>query len=565
MKKIPTFQNLSCDNEKILNNMQENNCTNRRKLLDRINKSQSILNKGKINIMLRKNVLNKSNKKIIFSKMLDNSKEINEKKEKNDIEKIYKKWKNQENILLKINNRYNKMEIKAENLIASFEMEEQLKSKIWEKELNERIFNKNTEKKLFDKNEINNSKDRYKFGGIKLIEKKNRNSPFEEIKNSENYSEITRKGFAILDKKNENLIEKIEYIQKVGKIIQKEIKNNKDNNLILPGKAIYYNDNIIIKFLGFFGSELSLNNIKTYIEINPTKEILRDITFKIITSGLATQKIYILTIENKNDIAKFKENINEWNIFLKNIKLKISNVYNVSSKEMYFFEQKIKNSFEIKLLIYNQKLTNLENILKKFDLKIKTSTLLSHIILSPNIFELQYSKNDSEWQKNNNLMRGGRKYHPPYNWIGIGLKVKDKFDKNESNIWLGKENLEGEWPVAYHGIGKGNVFKKVLNILYDNLKEGHGQLYNIQLYVENNKEEFPNCGEGVYFSPNIEEAEKYSEKICLGWNKLKFQFVIMARVNPEKIRSPGGFPVIWILNGNDNEIRPYRLLIKISY
>ena len=81
----------------------------------------------------------------------------------------------------------------------------------------------------------------------------------------------------------------------------------------MPGKAIYYDDNIIIKFLGFFGSELSLNNIKTYIEINPTKDILRDITFKIIISGLATQKIYKLTIENKNDLEKFKENINEWN------------------------------------------------------------------------------------------------------------------------------------------------------------------------------------------------------------------------------------------------------------
>ena len=38
----------------------------------------------------------------------------------------------------------------------------------------------------------------------------------------------------------------------------------------------------------------------------------------------------------------------------------------------------------------------------------------------------------------------------------------------------------------------------------------------------------------------------------------------MTRVNPEKIRSPGGTPVDWILNGNDDEIRPYRLLIKIS-
>ena len=118
--------------------------------------------------------------------------------------------------------------------------------------------------------------------------------------------------------------------------------------------------------------------------------------------------------------------------------------------------------------------------------------------------------------------------------------------------------------MAYHGVGKGKVFEKVLNIINDNLREGHGQLYNSQINVENNKDEFQYCGEGVYFSPNVEEALKYATKTSLGWNNLNFQFIIMARVNPNKIRSPGGFPVIWILNGNEDEIRPYRLLIKIT-
>ena len=55
---------------------------------------------------------------------------------------------------------------------------------------------------------------------------------------------------------------------------------------------------------------------------------------------------------------------------------------------------------------------------------------------------------------------------------------------------------------------------------------------------------------------------KYADKISLGYYNVKFKFVFMVRVNPNKIRSPGGFPVVWILNGNDEEIRPYRLLIK---
>ena len=120
--------------------------------------------------------------------------------------------------------------------------------------------------------------------------------------------------------------------------------------------------------------------------------------------------------------------------------------------------------------------------------------------------------------------------------------------------------------MAYHGIGKGNIFKKVLNILNSNLKEGPGQLYKYNLNVEKNRDIYYNyCGEGVYLCPNIKEAMKYAESITLGANNLTFKFVIMARVNPEKIRSPGGSnaQVDWILNGNDEEIRPYRLLIKI--
>jgi hypothetical protein len=313
--------------------------------------------------------------------------------------------------------------------------------------------------------------------------------------------------------------------------------------------------------LGYFGSDLSLNNIKTYIEVNPTSELLRKITFKIITSGLATQKIYKLTIDNQKFLKKYENNIEKINNFLIDIKMKIGSTFNISPANMYFFEQKFDNIFEIKLLIHNQKLNNLDSILRKYDVKITTKTLLNNIILSPSTFESDFCKNSNEWP-NNNLIRGGRKYYPPYGWIGIALKIKDKFN-TKNDIWLGKENKEGEWCVAYHGVGKGKVLEKVLNIVNDNLREGFGQMYNKQTNAEKNRDIFPYCGNGVYFSPNIEEAMKYADKVSLGWYNLQFKFVIMARVNPINIRSPGGTPVIWIVDGDDENIRPYRLLIKV--
>ena len=147
--------------------------------------------------------------------------------------------------------------------------------------------------------------------------------------------------------------------------------------------------------------------------------------------------------------------------------------------------------------------------------------------------------------------------------MGIAFKLKNRYGK-KNNIWLGKENNEGEWPVAYHGIGlgKGNVFKRILNIINGNLKDEVGKLFKNETNIEKNNTKYPYCGEGIYFSPNIEDAALFADKTSLGFFKVKFQFAFMARVNPNKIRSPDTAPVQWILSDSTDEIRPYRLLIK---
>ena len=369
---------------------------------------------------------------------------------------------------------------------------------------------------------------------------------------------IYEKANLFLDEKNNDLNEKLNYILIIEKYLKKEVIVRKEN-LILPDEAASYPENSIIRILGYFGSEISLSNIKTYIEINPSKEKLRNITFKILASGLATHKIYRFILDNQKLKKRFEENIDRWFTYLESIKSRISTIFNIPRKDIIYFGHNF-SKFGVYVLIHNNKVINLDGILKNYDIIIISNTLLSNIILSPNIFDYNYCKDKNEW-KTTNLKRGGRRYYPPYGWIGIGLKVKDKY---ENNIWIGKENKEGEWAVAYHGVGKGNIFKKVINILNYNLKEGPGQLYKDQLNVEKNKDKFLYCGEGVYFSPNIDEAEKYAKKTSLGSFIFQFQFVFMTRVNPDKIRSPGGTPVDWILNGNDDEIRPYRLLIKIN-
>jgi hypothetical protein len=125
-----------------------------------------------------------------------------------------------------------------------------------------------------------------------------------EMNMKKDLENIIKKKYLIFNKKNENYIDKLEYINQLDTYIQNEIEVNEninDDNLISWKKAINDKKNYITRFLGYLGSELSLKYlIQTYIEINPTNDILRDISFKILSTEFATQKLYKISIKNKD-------------------------------------------------------------------------------------------------------------------------------------------------------------------------------------------------------------------------------------------------------------------------
>ena len=160
--------------------------------------------------------------------------------------------------------------------------------------------------------------------------------------------------------------------------------------------------------------------------------------------------------------------------------------------------------------------------------------------------------------------RGNIKYSPPLNWIGIGLKVLDKY---ENNMWVGMENIEGEWCVAYHGVGysvpSDDLKNKIRLIYFGGLKAGSGQLHEDcpDYYHKGEK-----VGRGVYCSPKIKTAGEYAGQCEI--NSKKYYTVFMLRVKQSKIRhcnqcedskKPNYY---WVLNGTPVEIRPYRILYK---
>ena len=158
--------------------------------------------------------------------------------------------------------------------------------------------------------------------------------------------------------------------------------------------------------------------------------------------------------------------------------------------------------------------------------------------------------------KNFNKKRGTEIYDPPYDWIGIGLKVIGKFDDDD---WLTERDGTSKWAIAYHGLGRMNSFEQIKNILKnviikEGLIPGPSQ---VKCHHNDLRHPGKKIGTGVYMTQNISIAEQYSGIIC--FNNKKYKIVLMARVLIDKIREPEDVNY-WILN--KEYIRVYRILLK---
>ena len=538
----------------------------------------------------RKRMLKKDEEKMI--------KEIKEKTKEEFGEKLKKKMEEENKIELEQNMKTiieQKVKTLEENIIKEIEEKKKLELEEKEKEIEEqkrieeeeRIRKELEEKKKKELEEKINeyNKQNQELDNIKKLKNEIANKVLSEVDNlskgnisqksetkkrerkitkTKDLKDIIKNANLFLSDKykysTSNLIKKFEYTKEINRIIQNEILENKYENLITPDEAVYYIENNIIRFYGYFGSELIYRNINTFIEKTPTNEILREITFKILTSGLAFQKVFHIIIENKDLKSHIAEDERLFYKYFDELKKAISKRFQISEDDIFYFSSDIY-SYEQNLLIYDSNNTEgLEDLLKLESLNVSTSLLLNNIILSPCVFEQNFCKTLNTWSKKKSR-RGGWEYRPPLGWFGISMKVSKKFEKNMT--WLGKQNINGEWLVAYHAIGSGNVFNRILDILDGNLKNEEIKLFKREKNTGNNKNKYPLCGEGLYCSPDIQNVEKFAEKKSLGYFNIKFQFALMNRVNPNKIRNPGIFPVCWILSGNNEEIRPYRLLFKI--
>ena len=366
-------------------------------------------------------------------------------------------------------------------------------------------------------------------------------------------------------------------IDKLGKYLKEEIdiekglQKEKDNYIELEEQNMdNINSNIYI--LSALCSLLNKEGIKTIIEKKCKNKKILNATLQLISSGLISLKKYNLKLDygspNKNDAIVMK--LKERNKFKKEFIYNLSQLFNISEDDITILDIK-RGSVDVSFTMPEK--NNIDTSLKAYYGKkyvdITEKALFEGCKISEELLDPK-GNNFGDGYEQYNFIRGGEQYDPPYEWHAYGLKVLNNYD-NRNNDWLACNNNPNEWAVAYHGVGGkrgkfGTVFENVVSIAKNNLSPGLRQKYeekkNIRQITRN--QGYLNCGRGVYLTPIIEEAEKWADEEYFMNKTFKFKLIMMCRINPKKIREPdrGNKNPFWILNGNSEEIRPYRILIK---
>ena len=274
--------------------------------------------------------------------------------------------------------------------------------------------------------------------------------------------------------------------------------------------------------------------------------------FQIICNSYILKSKYLLDFNlNINRINTLFNNHKERNIFNDKIKIYISKIYNINEAEILITNiLRYANVFTAVIVIksdFNRDITQNELIqVFQRDQELKSLVRVDKELITP-IIKLSLSMLFPREDNKENIWsigekRGGEDYIPPLNWIKYGIKIDHSF--NDKNFdWISYLHKPGEWSVAYCGIT--GITKKMQ-----------------QIFKNDNdiKHKGKKVGVGVYCPSDPKIMEEMTETINANGENYKVGF--MLRVKPNKIRASKRNKKIWVLDGNDDELRPYGILIK---
>ena len=313
--------------------------------------------------------------------------------------------------------------------------------------------------------------------------------------------------------------------------------------------------------LGILGKYLEQIGIPTLIE---REEIARSEELKdyhkniiqFICNGYILKSKYILEFDlGINRIKYLARNPIERCNFNENLKNIIMKIYNLKEEELLITNHKRENNkFTVIIFIksnFNKTITK-DELINAFDenyKELKTLTKVDKELIIPSVIlnkSMLFPKEDNKKNKwSRGEKRGGEEYIPPDGWIKYGIKVDHNF--NDRNFdWIIRYKRKGEWCTAYCGITGINKGTKKMEQIYEKDDDIRHQGKKV--------------GIGVYCPSDPKIMEEYTETLDANGEKYKVGFMI--KVKPDKIRTSEKNKNIWIVNGNDNELRPYGILIK---
>ena len=372
------------------------------------------------------------------------------------------------------------------------------------------------------------------------------------------FGEISKNEIQKQKTENPNKFISLEDAEKMGKKTNLRMKNFKNEYFILS---------ILAKALMSHGCLVVIEKDEPKTE-EENKEI--NTTLQFLVNGMYNFKKYIFHFDfgNENNKILLKDTKKQGH-FNRYLKQKLMQLFNLQVNEIIMTNPRVDFYFSITAIIkkayFNelsednlyQELINDETFNKIKE--VEKSILLSGCKLNPHMLDSRGNNKDGGWGLNET--RGGYPYFPPKGWSGYGLRVLDRYDYGD-NSWLDYHNYEGEWAVAYHGIGYGlrgnELLFKINNLGFDNIKTGILQKFKDLKDCFSN--EGKNVGEGVYVTPQPAFLDDYCG--IFDYDGKKYKIAFMTRVKPGKIRCPEEKDDYWVINGTDNEIRPYRILIK---
>ena len=392
------------------------------------------------------------------------------------------------------------------------------------------------------------------------------------LKDMDNYGELIKK--KIIQEKNSNPNKFISVEEALSISVQNNINNNQNNmgmnmgmGMGMPNSNNPKNDFFVLSLLKLaLQSEGCTCEIERDIAKNVEDENEGYTGVQFLVNGMYKYKKYILSFdlgEEKNSLMI--TDLTLQGDFNKRLLIELKGLFKLTEKDIILVNPR-NSPYIISVIIKKSSFNELTDIqlfnsLKSnqaFDtiVKVEKTILLNGIKLNRKMLDFRGDRYEG-WGVNE--LRGGKPYNPPIGWNGYGIRVWERYDYGD-NTWLDYNNTPGEWSVAYHGFGSSLSGNSKFVISPDN-----NNLLNtiIRQEFKNNNDKYhqgKTVGEGVYMTqfPNV--LEKYcSEYACQG---KKYKIGFMCRVMPDKIRCPENNDDFWIINGTDNEVRPYRILIK---